>query len=59
MNQMGDQAKNFTNIYVKNFANVLSEAKLKEMFNPFGNIVSCKVGLGVVRNREEVYRLKQ
>lgn len=43
MNQMGDQAKKFTNVYVKNFAHFLDDEKLRELFDPYGKIVSCKV----------------
>lgn len=43
MNQMGDQAKKFTNVYVKNFAHFLDDDKLRELFDPYGKIISCKV----------------
>ena len=42
---MGDKAKNFTNVYVKNFGEELDDDKLKELFEPFGKIISAKVGL--------------
>ena len=43
MDQMGDRAKKFTNVYVKNFAEALDDDKLKDLFDPYGKIVSCKV----------------
>lgn len=35
----------FTNIYVKNFDESMTDEKLKELFSPFGTITSCKVML--------------
>lgn len=43
IDQMGDRAKKFTNVYVKNFADALDDNKLRELFEPFGRIISCKV----------------
>jgi len=43
MDQMGDRAKKFTNVYVKNFAEALDDDELKELFDPYGKIISCKV----------------
>ena len=43
INQMGDQAKKFTNVYVKNFADQLDDEKLRDLFEPYGKIISCKV----------------
>ena len=43
IDQMGDRAKKFTNVYVKNFAEALDDDKLKELFDPYGKIISCKV----------------
>ena len=43
IDQMGDRAKKFTNVYVKNFAEALDDDKLKELFDAYGKIVSCKV----------------
>lgn len=40
---MGDRAKNFTNIYIKNFGGDLDENKLIEMFSEFGKIVSSRI----------------
>lgn len=40
---LGDKAKKFTNVYVKNFADLLEDAKLQELFDKFGTVVSCKV----------------
>lgn len=43
MDMMGDRAKKFTNVYVKNFGDALDEDKLRDMFTVCGPIVSCKV----------------
>lgn len=43
MDMMGDRAKKFTNVYVKNFGDALDDDKLREMFATCGSIVSCKV----------------
>lgn len=43
VNQMGDQSKKFTNVFVKNFGDHLDTQKLKEMFECYGKILSCKV----------------
>jgi len=40
---MGDRAKKFTNVYVKNFAEALDDDKLRDLFSPYGKIISCKV----------------
>ena len=41
--ELGEKAKNFTNVYVKNFGEELGDDELKELFAKFGNITSCKV----------------
>lgn len=42
--QMGERAKKFTNVFVKNFGDEFQDdEKLKEMFKEFGDIVSAKV----------------
>lgn len=43
MDMMGDRAKKFTNVYVKNFGDALDEDKLRDVFTACGPIVSCKV----------------
>jgi len=43
IDQMGDRAKKFTNVYVKNFAEALDDDKLRDLFSPYGKIISCKV----------------
>jgi polyadenylate-binding protein len=40
---MGDRAKKFTNVYVKNFGDALNDEKLRELFETCGPITSCKV----------------
>lgn len=40
---MGDKARLFTNVYVKNFGEELDDDKLKEMFEAYGKITSARV----------------
>ena len=40
---MGEKAKKFTNVYIKNFGDDLYDEKLKEGFSKFGKITSCRV----------------
>ena len=44
--ELGEKARRFTNVYVKNFGTELDEPKLREMFEQFGNISSLKVVTG-------------
>jgi len=46
MEQMGDKAKKFTNVYIKNFGEDMDDDKLREMFEPYGKIISAKVMTG-------------
>jgi len=41
--ELGEKAKKFTNVYVKNFGEELGDEKLKEMFLKYGKITSYKV----------------
>ncbi|KAH1029922.1 hypothetical protein HUJ05_003069 [Dendroctonus ponderosae] len=41
--ELGEKAKLFTNVYVKNFGEDLSEEQLRNMFEKFGKITSYKV----------------
>merc|ERR1712106_354482 len=41
--ELGEQAKRFTNVFIKNFAEDLGDEKLKELFSKFGKITSYKV----------------
>lgn len=42
--QMGEKAKKFTNVFVKNFGDeIQDDEKLREMFKEFGEILSAKV----------------
>ena len=43
LEQMGDKARNFTNVYIKNFGDELNDDKLRELFEPFGKIISARV----------------
>jgi len=45
--ELGEKAKKFTNVYIKNFGEELSDDKLKELFSKFGKITSYKVGTGM------------
>jgi len=63
----GEKAKNFTNIFIKNFGDALDEEKLKEMFSKFGEVLNVAVmrkedskskGFGFVsmKNHEEAQK---
>lgn len=41
--ELGEKAKKFTNVYIKNFNENMDEDELKEMFGKFGSITSLKV----------------
>ncbi|KAL1492853.1 hypothetical protein ABEB36_011033 [Hypothenemus hampei] len=41
--ELGEKAKLFTNVYVKNFGEDLSEDQLRSMFEKFGKITSYKI----------------
>ena len=41
--ELGEKAKKFTNVFIKNFGDELTEEKLKEMFSKYGKITSHKV----------------
>jgi len=41
--ELGEKAKHFTNVYVKNFGEDYDDEKLKDMFDPYGKITSYKV----------------
>jgi polyadenylate-binding protein len=43
IDMMGDRAKKFTNVYVKNFGDAFDDTKLKEVFEKCGPVSSCKV----------------
>lgn len=43
VDQMGDRAKKFTNVYVKNFGDSFTDEKLRVYFEQCGPISSCKV----------------
>lgn len=44
--ELGEKAKKFTNVYVKNFGDELGDEKLKDMFLKYGKITSYKVIMG-------------
>jgi len=41
--ELGEKAKRFTNVYIKNFPESISEDKLKEIFEAYGVITSYRV----------------
>jgi len=41
--EIGEKAKNFTNVYIKNFPESWTEEKLREVFEEFGPITSYRV----------------
>lgn len=43
LEQLGDRAKNFTNVYIKNFSEDIDDVKLREIFEAYGVIVSAKI----------------
>lgn len=43
IDMMGDRAKKFTNVYVKNFGDALDDVKLRDLFEKCGTVSSCKV----------------
>lgn len=43
--ELGEKAKLFTNVYVKNFGEDFDDNKLQEMFEPYGKITSHKVSI--------------
>ncbi|CAG7837747.1 unnamed protein product [Allacma fusca] len=41
--ELGEKAKRFTNVYIKNFPESFNEEKLKDMFEKFGSITSYRI----------------
>ncbi len=41
--ELGERAKKFTNVFIKNFGDELAEPELSAMFAKFGTILSIKV----------------
>jgi len=41
--KLGDQAKKFKNVFIKNFGDTLDHDKLIEMFSKYGEITSCVI----------------
>ncbi|XP_073318960.1 polyadenylate-binding protein 1A-like [Pagrus major] len=41
--ELGARAKEFTNVYVKNFGDDMDDEKLRELFNKYGNAMSIRV----------------
>jgi len=46
--ELGEKAKKFTNVFIKNFGEELSETELTKMFSEFGSILSIKVSFSAV-----------
>lgn len=44
--ELGEKAKMFTNVYIKNFGEEMNDEKLFEMFSKYGTITSHKVATG-------------
>lgn len=51
LEMLGDKAKKFTNVYVKNLNETMDDKKLREMFEVFGKIISAKVCVRRVSER--------
>jgi polyadenylate-binding protein len=43
LREMGEATHHFTNVFVKNFADKLDDAKLRQLFEKYGTISSCTV----------------
>ena len=43
LEQLGNQPKKFTNVYVKNFGEEMTEVDFKELVDSFGKVLSLKV----------------
>ncbi|XP_022068941.1 polyadenylate-binding protein 1A [Acanthochromis polyacanthus] len=41
--ELGARAKEFTNVYIKNFGEDMDDEKLRELFNKYGNAMSIRV----------------
>ena len=71
LREMGESARRFTNVFVKNFGEELDKDKLEKLFGQYGKISSCVVmtdsegkskGFGFVafdqpEDAEKVYRV--
>lgn len=40
---LGDKMKKFNNVYIKNFSDEMGEEELKDLFDPYGKLLSVKV----------------
>ena len=40
---LGDKMKKFNNVYIKNFGDEMGEEELKDLFEPYGKLVSVKI----------------
>jgi len=41
--QMGDKHRKYNNVYIKNFSEDMDDEKLRDIFTPYGKIISAKV----------------
>lgn len=48
--ELGARAREFTNVYIKNFGEDMDDEKLKELFGKYGNIFQCRDTHHVVEN---------
>ena len=53
LEQLGDQPKKFTNVYVKNFGDEMTEAAFRELVDPFGKVF---LDLFHLRHRKKLNR---
>nr|KAG5701481.1 hypothetical protein BaRGS_000877 [Batillaria attramentaria] len=44
---MGDKMRKFNNVYIKNFSEDLDDEKLRNLFEPFGKIISAKAVMAI------------
>ena len=46
---LGEKARRFMNVYIKNFGDDLDDDKLRELFEKYGKITSAKVRFVLIR----------
>ena len=54
MEILGDKAKKFTNVYIKNFGDSFDDEKLRSLFEGYGSIVSAKVYINTQNKKRAV-----
>lgn len=44
--ELGARAREFTNVYIKNFGDDMDEEKLRDVFNKYGKLVRTRLNAG-------------